>query len=53
VRGLYEEIKSHGAIIAYDLVYRDEYLMNEFAVRDLDGHVLAFGQERATGAGEY
>jgi len=32
--------------MVYDVEYREEYHMDEFAVRDLDGHVLGFGQGR-------
>lgn len=47
VRALLEELRARGAMIAYDLVYQAAYQMDEFAVRDLDGYVLGFGQERA------
>jgi catechol 2,3-dioxygenase-like lactoylglutathione lyase family enzyme len=45
VRALLEELRSRGALIAYELVYQAAYRMDEFAVRDLDGYVLGFGQE--------
>ena len=46
VRALLAEFRARGAIIAYDLVYQAAYHMDEFAVRDLDGYVLGFGQAR-------
>jgi len=42
---LFEEFKSKGAQIAYEPLIKEEYGMKEFAVRDLDGHVIAFGQD--------
>jgi catechol 2,3-dioxygenase-like lactoylglutathione lyase family enzyme len=48
VRKLLAELRSRGATLAYDLVYQDAYDMDEFAVRDLDGYVLGFGQARST-----
>ena len=51
VNGLSEELRSRGATIVYDVEYRDEYNMDEFAVRDLDGYVLGFGQERTEDPG--
>jgi catechol 2,3-dioxygenase-like lactoylglutathione lyase family enzyme len=45
-RTLLEEFRARGALIAYDLVYQAAYQMDEFAVQDLDGYVLGFGQER-------
>lgn len=47
VHVLHEELESRGATMVYDVEYREEYHMDEFAVRDLDGHVLGFGQGRA------
>ena len=41
---LYEELVGTGARFAYQPVVQP-YGMKEFAVRDLDGHVLGFGQE--------
>lgn len=41
---LYEEFHRQGAQAVYPPTVRD-YGMTEFAVRDLNGYVLAFGQE--------
>jgi predicted enzyme related to lactoylglutathione lyase len=41
---LHAELKSQGADIVYGPLIQDAYQMNEFAVRDCDGHVLGFGQ---------
>ncbi|MFC5051155.1 VOC family protein [Rubritalea spongiae] len=41
---LYLELKNNGAIIDYEPCIQKEYDMKEFAVRDLDDHVIAFGQ---------
>ena len=46
VRALHEEVRGRGARVAYDVVYQADYHMDECAFRDLDGHVLGFGQER-------
>jgi len=43
--GLYEEFRSRDADIVYEPTIQTEYAMKEFAVRDLDGHVLGFGQD--------
>ena len=48
VRSLLNELRSSGATLVYDLVYQDAYNMDEFAVRDLDGYILGFGQARST-----
>ena len=40
---LFEKMKSMGANIAYDLRLQKEYDNWEFAVRDLDDNLLAFG----------
>src|SRR5262245_24551404 len=48
VRGLHAELTERGAVIVYGLTLR-EYQMEEFAVRDEDGHVLGFGQAPSTG----
>ena len=45
VDALFSELKGRGAEIAYGLVVRELYGMKEFAVRDPDGNVLAFGQD--------
>jgi hypothetical protein len=42
---LFLELKGKGATIVYEPCIRDLYDMKEFAVRDLDGYVLAFGQD--------
>jgi catechol 2,3-dioxygenase-like lactoylglutathione lyase family enzyme len=42
---LYAEVKPRGAIIAYELVFKEEYGNREFGVRDLDGYLLAFGSD--------
>lgn len=41
---LFESYKSKGAIIDYEPCIQEDYDMKEFAVRDPDGHVIAFGQ---------
>jgi uncharacterized glyoxalase superfamily protein PhnB len=40
------ELVGRGAQLAYDLTLQ-QYGMREFAVRDLDGHVLGFGEPTA------
>lgn len=42
---LYAEVKSRGAIIAYEPLLQEEYGNREFGVRDLDGYLLAFGSD--------
>ena len=42
---LFEELKANGAIIEYEPCIREYYDMKEFAVRDSDGHIIAFGQD--------
>jgi catechol 2,3-dioxygenase-like lactoylglutathione lyase family enzyme len=44
VRGLHAELSGRGAQVVYGPVVQD-YGVEEFAVRDGDGHVLGFGQE--------
>ena len=44
VRALHAELRANGADVAYGPVLQDEYQMEEFAVRDLNGYVLGFGQ---------
>lgn len=46
VRALHAELRASGAEIVYDVVFQPGYQMDEFAVRDLDGYVLGFGQSR-------
>ena len=41
---LFTEFKNNKAIIDYDPCIQEEYEMKEFAVRDLDGYVIAIGQ---------
>jgi uncharacterized glyoxalase superfamily protein PhnB len=41
---LFNEMKANGAVIEYEPCFQDEYDMKELAVRDPDGHILAFGQ---------
>jgi lactoylglutathione lyase len=47
VRALHEELRTNGADVVYDVAFQAAYNMDEFAVRDLDGYVLGFGQGRA------
>lgn len=49
VEALYQEVKSQGATIDYELCDQP-YGCREFGVQDLDGHAIAFGQamERST-----
>lgn len=42
---LFSEFKAQGAQFEYEICIQDEYQMKEFAVRDPDGYVLAFGQD--------
>ena len=46
VRALHAELLKNGATIVYGPVVQQAYGMDEFAVRDPDGHVLGFGQVR-------
>lgn len=41
---LFEELKSAGALIDYDLCDQP-YGVREFGIQDLDGHDIAFGQD--------
>jgi hypothetical protein len=43
-RALFAEIKKRGAKIDYEL-YQQPYAVLEFAIRDLDGQSIGFGQE--------
>lgn len=45
VQALCDELQANGAQLVYGPVIQAEYRMKEFAVRDLDGYVLGFGQE--------
>ena len=47
VRALHSELQAKGADIVYGPIIQEAYLMEEFAVRDCDGHVLGFGEELA------
>ena len=40
------ELRANGADIVYGPIVQEAYQMEEFAVRDRDGHVLGFGQAR-------
>ena len=46
-RTLYAELKANGADVVYEPTIQEAYDMEEFAVRDCDGHVLGFGQSLA------
>lgn len=41
---LFAKFQEDGALIEYEPCIQEEYDMKEFAVRDPDGHVIAFGQ---------
>jgi uncharacterized glyoxalase superfamily protein PhnB len=43
-RALHAELKAQGATVVYGPMIQQAYNMEEFAVRDSDGHVLGFGQ---------
>ena len=45
-RALHAELRANGADIVYGPIVQEAYQMEEFAVRDRDGHVLGFGQAR-------
>jgi hypothetical protein len=47
VRALHAELRESGAVMVYDVAFKAAYNMDEFAVRDLDGYVLGFGQPRS------
>ena len=44
-QALCDELKSKKANIVYGPIIQESYHMKEFAVRDLNGYVLGFGQE--------
>ena len=44
VRALHSELVANGAEIVYGPMVQQEYAMEEFAARDLNGYVLGFGQ---------
>jgi catechol 2,3-dioxygenase-like lactoylglutathione lyase family enzyme len=41
---LHAELAAQGAKVVYGPLFQETYRMQEFAVRDHDGHVLGFGQ---------
>ena len=47
VRALHAELRTSGAEVVYGPIVQESYGMEEFAVRDDDGHVLGFGQRLA------
>jgi hypothetical protein len=49
-RALHAELQAKGADIVYGPIVQDTYQMEEFAVRDREGYVLAFGQPLAASA---
>jgi catechol 2,3-dioxygenase-like lactoylglutathione lyase family enzyme len=46
-RALHAELAGRGAAVVYGPMIQQAYNMEEFAVRDSDGHVLGFGQSLA------
>lgn len=44
-KSLFEEFKGKGANIVYEPELRESYGCLEFAIKDIDNNVLAFGQE--------
>jgi hypothetical protein len=44
LRALHAELRASGADIVYGPIVQEAYQMEEFAVRDQDGHVLGFGE---------
>lgn len=47
VLALHSELKTRGANVTYGPILQQTYQMQEFAVRDQDGHVLGFGEPQA------
>ena len=45
VESLFQEFKSNGAAVHYEPIVQEDYGNKEFAVTDLDGYVIAFGQD--------
>ena len=41
---LFVDFTARGAEVVYEPVIQPDYTMKEFAIRDVDGYVLAFGQ---------
>jgi len=50
-RALHAELSSKGATVVYGPIVQESYGMEEFGVRDCDGHVLGFGHVLAPPAG--
>jgi catechol 2,3-dioxygenase-like lactoylglutathione lyase family enzyme len=46
---LFADFVKRGAEVVYEPVVQPDYTMKEFAIRDVDGYVLAFGQWWAQG----
>ena len=47
MRALHAELRESGAAMVYEVTFQAAYDMDEFAVRDLNGYVLGFGQPRS------
>lgn len=47
-QALFTELRENGAEIVYAPAFQQAYQMEEFAVRDLEGYVLGFGQAMGT-----
>lgn len=45
---LFAEFTDRGAIVQHEPVIRELYDMKEFAIRDPDDHIIAFGQHHQT-----
>ena len=43
---LFDEFKANQVQIVYGPIYQEAYRMDEFAIRDLNGYVLGFGESR-------
>ena len=52
VEGLFADQEGKGATMVSEPVTRSLYGMREFAVRDLDGYVIAFGQDWSAAGSE-
>jgi uncharacterized glyoxalase superfamily protein PhnB len=48
VDALHDELSARGASVVYGPIDQQAYGMREFAIRDLDGHVLGFGASVAS-----
>ena len=44
-QALCDELRARNAVVVYGPLIQAEYHMKEFAVRDLNGYVLGFGQD--------